>query len=205
MFCVVKKRNCVALQNQCLTMDCVYTNEWHFTSIFDASPMKGIACSGISVYLVIFLTKKRRDKFIRERIYSSSRAIRASRDLLSQPVVYGFRNCRKRCASPSCSAHIESRAHPRIVASTSDQQRAIDISPHSARVLPKYIGNFPIRMPKIPRVEPSLALFVRRMRDRLSTVRSSGIRSNANRSRSIIFIKSDRRASQRIVEIARKQ
>ena len=41
---------------------------------------------------------------------------------------------------------------------------AIDISVHSSRALPKCIGNFPIGMPKVPQVEPSVALFIHRWR-----------------------------------------
>lgn len=55
----------------------------------------------------------------------------------------------------------ESRAYSCILAPIAEHT-AIDISVHSFRALPKCIGNFSIGMPKVPQVEPSVALFIHR-------------------------------------------
>lgn len=149
-------------------MDSMFNNVWDFPSISDVFFTWGLysSSSGISDNIS--------DKETRE-LYSSSRAIWGRDEIYfhSRRFMYG-------CPLSRIPAPFVQRV-ARITRMIPDARwpppvrladRAIDISLHSVpRALPKYIGNFPIRMPKIPRVEPSLALFVRQMRGWLSPPR----------------------------------
>jgi hypothetical protein len=67
MFCVIKKKNLRRVVNSTFNnASRVFERMVFYIDIRCFLSMKGVAYNGISVYRVIFPTKKRRDKFIRE-------------------------------------------------------------------------------------------------------------------------------------------